>query len=292
MRNFSNFGLTDAEDNVVVHEWGQNAQSVYLSLIEKLKPLKVGASVLIKTSKKLGSKNVIKFLLEKGLDAKVIGKGDNHLRVIEVIKSKGIRPVDLSETTVDKFVDFTFNDKIYKVCVGNSRFSKTSLDIGTNYLLTKLLENKLDLRNFYVADLGAGWGAIPLVLSREFANVKIVGFENDISSIYAFRKNFETDDNVAQCLKVDLCLDNNVPLLEFEGKFDFMISNPPFHMTVEERNLFFSNAKLLLKLNGEFFFCVKKGFLSRFRVSAQKCFMILDEMTEENWTVLRCKRVK
>ena len=286
MRDYQKIIQDYDSQHVIKHEWGQNATALFNRVVKLWNKINVGEKIAISSYKKLGIKSAVKFLEKNGLNAKIVGKGPENLRLVEIEKdsNKLLEVIDTKE-----IINFDFNSREYQVNVGDAIFSKTDLDAGTRFLLEIFLETKIDLNNRNVADLGSGWGAISLVLVNEFPLIQITAYEKEDSSIEVSQINLENYQNVT-IVKTDLTQKDSKDIEKNKEKFDYIVSNPPFHATKDERTLIFENAKKLLKTGGEMFFVTEGHFVGRFRKTAMSFFSILEEKNKDLWVVFRCKK--
>ncbi len=275
-----NFGFIE-------HEWGQNNFSVYNQVVKVWPSINVGEKIFILSNKKFGLKSTLKFLKEKGVIGEIVGKGNGDVRLIEIekIENKKLKPVERKNS-----IEFVFNKKTYKVDVGDSVFSKEKLDKGTEFLLSVVMSRKIDLNNKHVGDLGCGWGALSIVLAKEFSEIKITAFEKDPVSFDVAKNNLKKYSNV-EVVEKDLIGEDEVEFKKYRNKFDYIVMNPPFHIKEDERLLFFELTKKFLKKKGVVFFVVEGAFVERFKKTASDLFKILKENKKERYAVFECKKI-
>ena len=276
-----------ASRNIIQYEWGQNTTSIFNSIAKIWNKINMGETIAVSSYKKFGIKSAVKFLEKNGLHPKIVGKGRDNQRLIEIVKDSDriLEVITSSET-----IEFNFRDRIYKVAVGSAVFSKADLDEGTKFLLETVLDSKIDLNDEKVADLGSGWGAISLILSIEFPRIQLTAFEKDSASVGTSLVNLSQFKNVT-VIETDLINSNSVNIDKHIGTFDYVISNPPFHARKEDRESIFNYAKNLLKPGGEIFFVTEGHFVDRFRKTAAELFSIKEEMKKDLWVVFQCRKL-
>src|SRR3989344_4056744 len=267
MRDYQKIIQDYDSQHVIKHEWGQNATALFNRVVKLWNKINVGEKIAISSYKKLGIKSAVKFLEKNGLNAEIVGKGPDNLRLVEIEKD---------------------SNKLLGV-IDTQEMINLDLNAGTRFLLEIFLETKIDLNNRNVADLGSGWGAISLVLVNEFPLIQITAYEKEDSSIEVSQINLENYQNVT-IVKTDLTQKDSKDIEKNKEKFDYIVSNPPFHATKDERTLIFENAKKLLKTGGEMFFVTEGHFVGRFRKTAMSFFSILEEKNKDLWVVFRCKK--
>lgn len=83
-----------------------------------------------------------------------------------------------------------------------------------------------------ILDIGTGSGCLALSLGSELPNAKITGIDKSLKAIEIAKLNAETlKINNVQFLQMDLFAD------KIEGKYDFVISNPPYIPQIEMESL-------------------------------------------------------
>jgi release factor glutamine methyltransferase len=99
-------------------------------------------------------------------------------------------------------------------------------------LIEVLLETVDKKSKLSILDIGTGCGCLALALGRELPNTKITGIDNSLKAIEIAKLNSETlKINNVNFLKIDL-FKNNI-----EGKYDVVISNPPYIPQTEMESL-------------------------------------------------------
>ena len=267
--------------NFIKHEWGQNKNALYNLVAKIWNKISVGDKIVITSYKHFGIKSSVNFLKERGITCSIVGKGPENLRLVECEKTSN---ENLSLIEVEHTLEFDFREKKYQVDVGEAIFSKTQLDEGTKFLLEVFFEKEIDLNNKEIADFGAGWGAIALILANEFPKSRITAFEKDEPSFEATKNNLKIFSNVS-AIHVDLTKINSVIFLEKKGRLDYIFSNPPFHSTPKDKELIFENAFNLLKRKGELFFVAENSFAPRFRKVAENLFTLIEQKENDLYTI-------
>jgi len=272
----------DSKSTVFIqHEWGQNKFALYNLVAKAWNKIGFGVKIVITSYKHLGIKTAVSFLNNKGITCSIVGKGLENLRLVECEKtSEGKLP--LIESVIN--IEFNFRGKHYRADVSDAVFSKTALDKGTRLLLKFFFEKIGALNNTKIGDFGAGWGAISIILATEFPKSEIVAYEKDEASFEASRKNLKSYANVS-VLNIDLTKIDSLVFVNGRGKFDYIISNPPFHSTPKNKELIFENAFNLLRPSGQLFFVAENSFAPRFRKVAKNFFALKEEKKDDLYTV-------
>lgn len=227
----------DKNADVILFYWTKNKQENFFQLNALLTHAPIGQKMLVIGENRAGVKSV-----EKMLDA----FGD-------LAKIDSARRCSLYYFELTKEVAFCFDDfwKIshfapdFPVARLPAVFSAEKLDDGTALLL-----ETLNNRTFFgdVLDLGCGAGVIGAWLKKHFPHIQLT-----LSDVHALALE-STKRTLAENH-----LDGNVIASDvfshIEGKFDTIISNPPFHNGRETDcravNELISQAKWHLKEGGE-----------------------------------------
>ena len=273
---------------LIEHEWGQNSTTIYNRIAEKWNRLDIGKAIFVVTRKKYGLKSLVAFLISQGLECVIVGKGRGDVddtRMIEIIKTSD-RFLSVMKST--KMVEFSFRGKTYHANVGNAVFSKTGLDKGTEFLLSAMFEEIQDVEEKMIGDVGAGWGAISLILATEFPGTRIIAFEKEIGAFEACRENFAPFPAV-KTVQLDITDTNHSVIGEYRATLDYVVSNFSFHVTNLERERFFQTVSVLLKPQGEFFFVAEGRFVARCKKIAEKYFDSLRETRHGRYTAFICR---
>lgn len=256
-------------------------------MVKAWEEIKTGDRVVITSNKKFGTKGIISFFKNQGLLCQIVGKGPEGLRLIECEKTTDQH---LEPVVNPKPVSFEYRGTTYTANIGDSLFSRTSLDEGTRFLLDTLLEIEVDFNDKEVADFGAGWGAISLILAHEFPRARITGYEKDEASVQAAEENLKKY-RTAKLERADLANTHSPALRAKQASFDYIVANPPFHATGKERREIFRNAYELLKPSGKIFFVTEHSFTRRFEETATEFFKVIQKKKNEDYAVTEAQKV-
>lgn len=117
----------------------------------------------------------------------------------------------------ERLIEYKIKDKTIKFISDNGVFSKGHVDIATNFMLNVLLNE-----NIYgkVLDLGCGYGAIGITLSK-FFDIEVTMLDINERALGLASKNIKLNNS------------NNIKIVESDGfekiteEFDNIITNPP-----------------------------------------------------------------
>jgi len=271
---------------VFEHMWGVNSTSAYNEISKIWLLLETNGNLIVVSHKKRGADSLLKFFQDRGIESEIASRGRGGVRLIRLTKASKevLEPIETKRR-----IQFEYNGKPYDANVDNAVFSSEGLDEGTRFLLDTVKKNEGDFNKKTIGDLGAGWGAISMVIAREFPEVNLSAFEKDPAAYNILQENLSNLSG-AKTFKTDLTDKESKDVKSQSEQLDYIISNPPFHVSEQERKNIFMNAKKLLKNGGVLIFVVEKSFADRFRETARQFFSLDDEFEGEKYNVIRCRK--
>jgi 16S rRNA (guanine1207-N2)-methyltransferase len=136
-----------------------------------------------------------------------------------------------------------------------SLFSAQKLDMGT-----KLILETVDFTQYSkILDFGCGWGALGTVALLSNPEAEVVLVDNDPRAVAVASQNL-----------VDLGLESRGKVLisdtpgTVEGKFDLVVSHPPYHLSNETLVKIFTDAKDKLTQKGQIIIGTDLTYLGKF----------------------------
>ena len=163
-------------------------------------------------------------------------------------------------------------------------FSQDKLDKGTKVLLNNL-PRKIKGR---ILDFGCGAGTIGIYLSqhRELEELELI--DDDMLAVYSAQKNIERN----KVPYTEAFLSNG--LNEVEDRYNWIISNPPFHQGVKTHynvtETFLKQAKNYLKLSGKLLI-VANEFLNYEVILREHFKSVTNLVTENGFKVIQCEGI-
>lgn len=162
-------------------------------------------------------------------------------------------------------------------------FSKGKLDKGTQILLESLpndLSGKL-------LDLGCGWGAVGIILSKRFPGLKITMSDINARAAELAKHNAELNSANVQVVKSD-------GFENIKGYFDSIVINPPIRAGKETVYKLFAESAQRLEKQGILYIVIRK---QQGAPSAKKFLSSLFNVVEiierkAGYHVIMCKEVK
>ena len=198
--------------DLIVYYWTKNKQEVNFQLLQLLAQAPIGQEILIIGENRCGVRSVEKILEPYGEIAK-----------IDSARRCGLYHFSLKNKPHFELKNFwktyqypTLEDlTIYSL---PGVFSAAELDTGTELLLSTI-DNKIKGK---VLDLGCGAGVIGSMIKKSSPNAQITMTDIHAMALESARKTLSENQLQGEVYASDVFSD-------IEGKFDLIISNPPFH---------------------------------------------------------------
>lgn len=276
--------------SLVIYEnqWSDNCNIIQSKIADVWSSIQDGGKFIIMMHKKSGANKMLDYLKKLGMEAEFVTRGRGGFRLIEIVKASG---VNVEKIDTRKTISFNFHGKDIEAFTDKAVFSSDDLDEGTRFLLDIVFkENAIKNNNEVIGDIGSGWGAIPLVIGSHMPKNKIVAFENNTRSIQFTRDNLAGTDVIVEA--ADFADEESHVVKKYRGQIDCIISNPPFHVSENEREGIFKNMKRVLRQGGSLWFVVEESFSARFKDAAGKNFSILKEFVSPDgkYKVFQCSK--
>ncbi|MBJ7553914.1 class I SAM-dependent methyltransferase [Marinomonas spartinae] len=236
-------------DHVIIYQPKAKELLTYL-LAVTLPHLKEGGQVWLVGDNKSGVKSATKYL-EAGLDD--VGKVDSakHCLLYHGYKRRSAEPFFLEKWVTTWSLEVAGQSLV--LCSLPGVFGHKKLDKGTELLLEQLSQHRFmsDVENARLLDFGCGDGIIALWLYYK-TGAHITALDDSALAIKATQLTFAANQ-ASQAVTV---IASN-GLKEVKGRFNYVITNPPFHSGINTdysiAEHFFMGVKDHLTLNGELF---------------------------------------
>lgn len=200
-------GRFDDVDNVDV--------VVYVS--DSHEPLALSATLL---SSYCDSKPVV-YIGDKRGGKRLLKQFKTVKRFYEGDKVVGVVLDSLQEFNVKEYeYSCEINDLEFVFKTSQGLFSYRDLDVGTKFLLENLPKLKGK-----ILDFGCGVGVIGIYLAKQGLDVSLV--DSNLRSLEYSKKNAKLND-------VNVKIQPSYLARNVKGRFDYVVSNPPTHMRLEE----------------------------------------------------------
>ncbi len=125
-------------------------------------------------------------------------------------------------------------------------FSRDGLDVGSKVLMEALPE-----LHGRVLDLGCGWGAVGVSIKKKWPEIDLVMTDVNQRAADLSKSNLALNRVSAQVLQGD-------GFENVEGKFDFVITNPPIRAGKQAIYGMFADAREHLNDGGELYIVIRK----------------------------------
>ena len=200
------------QTDLIVYYWTKNKQEVNFQLLQLLAQAPIGQEILIIGENRCGVRSVEKTLEPYGEIAK-----------IDSARRCGLYHFSLQNKPHFELKNFwkTYQHSMLQDLTIYSLpgvFSAAELDTGTELLLSTI-DNKIKGK---VLDLGCGAGIIGSMIKKRAPNAQITMTDIHAMALESARKTLSENQLQGEVYASDVFSD-------IEGKFDLIISNPPFH---------------------------------------------------------------
>ena len=242
-------GRVEAFDHVIIYQPKAKELLDYL-LASTLPHLKQGGQLWLVGDNKSGVKSSVKRLTEP---LEEVGKVDSakHCLLFNGYLRGEAKPFALNDWITRWQEDVA--GQSFTLCSIPGVFGHGKLDKGTALLLEQLEQHRFmsDVANARLLDFGCGDGVISMWLHKR-TGANISALDDSALALKATELTFAAND-----ASEALTLVPSNGLSEMKGRFNYVITNPPFHTgistdySIAER--FFIDVKKHLTLNGELF---------------------------------------
>lgn len=234
------FSLTPQwQADLLVYYWGKNKQEVLFQLMQLLAQADLGQKVLIVGENRSGVRSVEKLLAQWG-----------HIQKVDSARRCGLYHFEL--TSVPHFDERTFWQTYtlpqladFTVHTLPGVFSAGVLDMGTALLLSTLSPIKQAKK---VLDMGCGAGVIGAYIKRQSPQVELMMSDIHCMALESSQRTLSQHHLSAEVVASDV-------FSHIAGRFDLIISNPPFHDGIGTSyfavETLITQAKQRLKAGGE-----------------------------------------
>lgn len=215
------FGLLPSEScynntDTLIYYWPKNKSEAQFQLACLLNHLAKGTDVFIVGENRSGVKSAETLLSDFGSIQKI----DSARRCsLYHFQAESRIAFNLEEWWLQ--YDLHFEQFNLTVCSLPGVFSQKTLDVGSDLLLNTLLE-QTQLIKGRVLDMGCGSGVLSAFSAKINPTVELVSADVSAAAIAATQRTLQANHISGEVLASDV-------FSEISGKFDFIVSNPPFH---------------------------------------------------------------
>ncbi|AWK14020.1 16S rRNA (guanine(1207)-N(2))-methyltransferase RsmC [Candidatus Fukatsuia symbiotica] len=198
-----------AECNTLLYYWPKSKQEAEFQLSNLLSLLAIGSDIFIIGENRSGVRSVEKMLTP----------------MTTLRKTDRARRCGLYYGRLDRQVEFDHNSWWHNYQVGDTIiktlpgvFSRDGLDAGSQLLLSTFRPNL----EGNVLDIASGSGVLAAILAKHSPKIKLTLSDVSAAAIEASRATLIINNIEAKVIASNLYSD-------IDGRFDLIISNPPFH---------------------------------------------------------------
>ncbi|WP_159565394.1 16S rRNA (guanine(1207)-N(2))-methyltransferase RsmC [Budvicia diplopodorum] len=197
-----------ADCDTLIYYWPKSKQEAQFQLSSLLSQLPVGSDMFIVGENRSGVRSAETLLADFGAIAKI----DSARRC----SLYHFRLDNQTQFNLDEWWDeYAIEGTTVKTLPGV--FSRDDLDLGS-----KLLLSVLDSAKGKVLDIGCGAGVLSAVLAKAMPEVELTLSDVSAIAIESSKATLEANHLKGKVIASDVFSD-------IEGRFDLIISNPPFH---------------------------------------------------------------
>ncbi len=164
-----------------------------------------------------------------------------HKSKLEIVLDKSI---EFDNTQLENIVTGLEQNKPIQYVLGYEWFGSVQLKVNENVLiprpeteeLTRVLigqVNDTKQHNIKIIDIGTGSGCIPVLLKKELPGAEVYAIDISEKALEVARENAAAHETPVHFLQADI-LDEN---LNLHKQFDFIISNPPYILQTEKKEM-------------------------------------------------------
>lgn len=215
------FGLIPSDScysktDTLIYYWPKNKWEAQFQLACLLNHLAKGTDVFIVGENRSGVRSAETLLNDFGSIQKI----DSARRCsLYHFQAESRVAFDLAEWWLQ--YDLQFDQFNLNVCSLPGVFSQKTLDIGSNLLLNTLLEHTQLIKG-RVLDMGCGCGVLSAFAAKINPTIDLVCADVSAMAIAATKSTLQANDIKGDVVASDV-------FSAISGKFDFIVSNPPFH---------------------------------------------------------------
>ncbi|QCI17149.1 16S rRNA (guanine(1207)-N(2))-methyltransferase RsmC [Buchnera aphidicola (Aphis helianthi)] len=230
--------------NTLIYYWPKSKSEAIFQLYNLLSCFSIGTEIFIVGKNSSGVKSVIK-ILENWVHLSKLESAKHSILFSGILKCK-------TQFTLKDFFKTHIWENLYIKCLPGV-FGYKKIDLGSK-LLAYTFSNKI---NGEILDIGCGSGFLSASLLKKSRNSVLTMIDNKESAIISSRETLYSNQLKAKVFSSNIY--SNI-----FNKFDFIISNPPFHDDLQVNfniiKKIIINSVKYLKKRGELRFVVNSCF--------------------------------
>ena len=171
-----------------------------------------------------------------------------------------------------RIIEYKYQDSLFRFFSDNGVFSKNKIDYGSKLLVETILKNCKDDVNT-ILDIGCGYGFMGIVLARNF-RCKITLGDVNKRAIHLAKMNLKENNIIGEAIEGN-------GYQNIQGKYDYIVSNPPIRAGKEVVLDILINAKKYLSETGVLWFVIRRDQGAKSIAKKLEEFYVLNVVEKE-----------
>lgn len=182
-------------------------------------------------------------------------------------------------------LNYRYNDIDFKFLSDNGVFAKNKIDYASKLLVETFLSNAdMNKEKITILDVGCGYGFIGIVVSK-ILNAKCELIDINKRALHLCDRNIKLNECDAECYESNI-------YDSIQGKYDYIITNPPIRAGKDVYMKILKDAKGHLKRHGELWFVISKDQGAKSTKKAlSECYNINEVAKSKGFYVFQAKCV-
>ncbi|MCQ2792145.1 MAG: methyltransferase [Bacilli bacterium] len=184
----------------------------------------------------------------------------------------------------EKVITYKIFDKTFNLTTDTNVFAKNGIDYGSMTLL-KVISQIIDTGK--VLDIGCGYGVIGLTLASLIPDIQVVSSDINLRAVNLTKRNARALELSERVTTLQSDLYENI-----EGKFDYVVTNPPIRAGKKVLEKLYTGAYRKLNTSGALYLVVRRKQGAESTVTYLKTiFSNVDVLTKDKgYWVIKAKK--
>ena len=157
---------------------------------------------------------------------------------------------DPTTPSKERTITYKFNGLTYNLVTDTNVFAKNGIDVGSMTLL-KVISQEINTGK--VLDIGCGYGVIGLTLASLIPDIQVVCSDINLRAVSLTKKNARALELSERVTSLQSNLYENI-----EGKFDYVVTNPPIRAGKKVLDEIYMGAHRRLNTGGALYLVVRR----------------------------------
>ena len=150
----------------------------------------------------------------------------------------------------ERTITYKFNGLTYNLVTDTNVFAKNGIDVGSMTLL-KVISQEINTGK--VLDIGCGYGVIGLTLASLIPDIQVVCSDINLRAVNLTKRNARALELSERVTSLQSNLYENI-----EGKFDYVVTNPPIRAGKKVLDEIYTGAHRRLNTGGALYLVVRR----------------------------------